>query len=153
MARSSLQRVQLDFWSGFAEWLRKNSDIRPPKPCQQAWVQFGIGHSGFHIGALITRASRLNGGAGTLGIQIELVMKSDEAKTHFKLLAARRTELEKAIGQPLVEHNDPAVESAKLWVRREIDFHDGKNWNACFEWLGRYLQTFKEVFGPIVKTI
>ncbi len=87
------------------------------------------------------------------GVQIELVMKSDEAKTYFRLLAAQRAELEKALGLPMHEHNDKKVKSAKFWVRREIDFLDHSKWPECFDWLGRYLLRFTEVFAPMIKKL
>lgn len=153
MSHSSLQAARLDFWTGFAAWLRKNSDIRPPKPCQHGFQRFSIGRSGFYIGALITRASRLNRSNSGPGVQIELVMDSAEAKTHLKRISALRPELEKKLGFDLREHNNPTAVSAKLWVRWEIDIYDEKNWPACFEWLGRHLQRFKEVFGPIALSL
>ncbi len=87
------------------------------------------------------------------GIQVELVMKSDEAKTHFKLLAARHAELEKAFGLPVYEHNGEKVMSAKLWVRHELDFLDHSKWPECFDWLGRYVWRFTEVFAPMIKKL
>ncbi len=84
-------------------------------------------------------------------IRVELVMSSENAKSHFESLMADREAIESEIGYPLVWHNLDETKSTKVCVRQSANTRDPEGWKEQSAWLLAKLEDFKRVFGPRVK--
>lgn len=146
------KRVQFEFWTGFKAFAEEKASLRVQKPSYQHWLSASIGRSGFHLSA-ITSAWNSVSETWSPEVRVELILDSPRAKQQFARLQESQEALQKKFDLPLTWHNPEGSKSCKIYVRQDGDFTDKSRWPELFAWLTRYLATFREVFGTIIKAL
>lgn len=146
------KQTQLRFWIAFKEFMEKNSHIRCQKPSPQHWMYHSIGRSGILLTSI---ASLWDSESKTQNpeLRVELTLAGKNAKQHFAALDANRDQIEKGIGCPLVWYNAEGTKSCRIYTRQNADFLNSELWPEQHQWLKEKLETFHEVFGPLVKNL
>jgi len=99
---SDTKKTQLEFWTGFMEFLGgRESKVRPTKPQPQHWASFSIGRSGFRLDAYALVRDR--------GIGVNLIIGGTNAKQYFHILANDRDTIESAIQYASSMARAPAI--------------------------------------------
>lgn len=150
---SPTKQAQLKFWTAFREhMLDKKSFVRCQKPAASQWTNHPLGRSGIHLSSVI---STWNTESNTYEpeIRAQVYIQNPNAKQEFALLEKRKTEIEAALGFPLVWHNPDNAALCKLYTRIDADFTNEALWPQQFEWLRTKLETMHRVFAPIVKDL
>ncbi len=80
-------------------------------------MNIGIGRSGFVLCAISSRWNSETNSYSSGEIRVDLVMSSENAKSHFESLVADREAIEAELGYPLVWHNLDETKSTKVCVR------------------------------------
>jgi hypothetical protein len=144
---SDTKALQLEYWTRFREYLlQSRSPIRPQKPYPQHWMNFGVGRSGFMLGAL------LNSMQDQIGV--ELFINAPESLAFFKLLEEQRTDIELAFGASLDWMELPAKKSCRIVLRRQgADPLDRAAWPEHMAWMREKLERLASVFGPRIRTL
>jgi hypothetical protein len=146
---SNTRRLQLDFWTAFKAWAESQSDLRLQKPLPQGWIASTIGRAYFHVNGIVsTWNSQLN--KELPQVRVELAITSQSAKEDFRRLKEQELAIQELIDIPLVWHSPEGNKSAKVYVATDLDFLDKEQWPAAFAWLAKYMQKFRDVFGPLI---
>jgi hypothetical protein len=147
------KKLQLEFWTIFKQFMTDNeSFIRCTKPLPQNWMNHSVGRGGFRLTSVASAwDSELNTYSGE--IRVELCIDHKESKKFFFLLKEQKNQIEEKIGEPLVWYCAEGVKMCRIYVRKSIDITNRDLWSECHSWLKRHLETFHEVFSPIVKDL
>lgn len=146
------KQTQLRFWMAFRDFMQKSSHIRCQKAYPQHWMNHSIGRTGFHLASI---ASLWDSETNTRNpeIRVELVLDGKDAKRHFVDLEADRAQIEKGIGFSLVWHITEEKNMCRIYVRQGADFLNPERWPELHQWLKEKLETFHQVFAPLVKNL
>lgn len=145
--------VQLQFFTAFRDYMEESgSFIRCQKPSPQHWMSHSIGRAGFSLSSV---ASAWNSEKSTWEpeIRVELVVHGKNAKHNFALLEQKRVQIETAMGFTLTWHNPENKNMCRIYARKDANFLDPNFWPEHHAWLKEKLETFYNVFGPMVKTL
>lgn len=143
---SEAQNRNFRFWKSFGDRIDElGSPIRKLKPGTDQWKNYALGRSGFQLTAYI------NGRDKRIGIIV--VINHVERKRDFDRLFQRRSEIETAIGSPLVWDERPNLKDCQIRLTRaDCDPTDETLWKDQQNWLIEKLVLFKKVFIPIIKS-
>lgn len=146
-ALTNTKLQQLEFWSEFHDYLAAcRSPIRPQKPYPQHWMNFGIGRTGFLLGALLHSPESWIG--------VELYLNDEDAKTYFRLLKAQKDAIEQELGFELIWLELPERKGCRILHRlTEVKPLDQDRWPEYREWMRRHLEKFNAVFRPRIRTL
>jgi len=151
---SKAKKLQLEFWSAFAEYLRFHSKvIRPTKPLPQHWMNIALGKAGAKLVAI---ASMFDSETGTFGqheLRTELEFFDENAKVYFTALEAEKDTIEKAIGAPMTWYNPEDKRVCRIYLRRTCNLEARESWPEQHAWLTGNLEKLYRVFGPRVKQL
>jgi len=139
--------LQLDYWTQFREYLQNNSKvIRPRKARAQHWASFSIGRSGFHLSATTNTRDGLIG--------VSLIIDGEHGKAHFHLLHERKDEIEDSFGQELDWQEKPDKQQSWVYLGNiKSDPWDRDNWESQHQWLCSKLETYHQVFSPLIRDL
>lgn len=146
------KRKQLEFWTGFKEYMDEHSHIRATKPLPQTWMNHSIGRTGF---GLSTIASTWNSDKNVYEpeLRVEFYIAVADAGLYFEALQTEKSQIESEIGEPLVWFAQPDRQTRKVYVRQSADFFNRSLWPQQHEWLRQRLERFHRVFGPRVRRL
>lgn len=144
---TDIKRLQLAYWSDFAELLLENNGrIKPTKPLPQHWMNFSVGRSNFTLQTFANTRDRM--------ISVGLFVLGSDAKPHFHLLHEERETIEREIGESLEWRLLPEKKESQIMLRwRDEDPADRGRWPAQHEWLLEKLEAFHESLAPKIKTL
>jgi hypothetical protein len=139
------KQLQQKFWMALIEKLAVAApNIRPQNPRPQHWLNNSIGRSGFGLNITAnTRDERLG---------VELWMPGANAKQHFAILTARKTEIEGKLGFELDWQELPDSKACRIatWCPN-ASIEDENRWDEYLDWLTQRLVKMDQVLRPIVK--
>lgn len=145
------KKLQLEFWQALRDYAAEHSKIKMPKPAPQHWASIGVGRSGFHLSAIVSYWNSVTNKAGS-EIRVDMILNSAQAKEHFQKLHELRSQLQSRIDLPL-EWRERGEKSARIFVRKDADFMNKQAWPEHFDWILMYLERFRDVFGPAIKSL
>ncbi len=144
---SDTKKTQLDFWTGFMEFLAgRDTKVRPTAPRPQHWASFSIGRSGFRLDAYaLVRDS---------GIGVNLIIGGDKAKQYFHVLSNEKAMIENAIGTSLQWRELPQYKESQVYTgARPADFTQHGRWPEFYRWLADMIDAYSRVFGPRIRQL
>lgn len=142
---SELKLVYQSYWEAFSSRLAaKQVRIRPRKPLPQHWLDFAIGRSGF------TLAASLNTAKGS--IRVELYLSGGDAKAHFQLLLAQRSQIDSEYAG-LHWDDLPDRLGARISVSRAANPTDRETWPQQHEWLTETFMAFDRLFRQRISQV
>jgi excisionase family DNA binding protein len=132
-------RIQLDYWTAFAEYLRRRkSFLNPPDPKAQRYMVLET-----------TRGCRLAASLHLKDSQIWVDLTLGRgAKRYFDRLEKDRDAIERQIGAEL--EWVPRSQGVESWIliRMRADATDRSDWARQHAWLLGYSEAFSRVFRP-----
>ena len=139
--------IQLEYWTGFSEYLiSRSSIVKPQKPYPQHWANYKIGKVGFVLGALLN--SREN------SIGIELYMNDNYAKAYFGLLSEQKESIHEQLGFTLHWMELPERKASRLLINlKDKDPFDKKAWPEYYAWMKEKLEKTDKVFRPRIREL
>lgn len=145
------KQLQLNFWRAFSEHLAANSRLKGTKPLPQHWMGHAVGRSGFGLTTICSTWSDESVETGE--VRVELLIDGADADAHYRLLAARREEIESSLAGALAWHRRDDTRQRKVYARRDADVANEDNWPEYFAWLQDRLEAFDSVFRPLVGSL
>ena len=146
-ALTETKAAQLQFWTELASYLQgRGSPLRPQKPLPQHWTNYGVGRSGFMLGAILNTADSL--------LAVEVNINDEQAKAYFAELLPMREEIEAELGFSLDWRELPDRKSCRLVLEKPVD--DPLNtalWPQYREWLKQKLEALDRVFRPRIRRL
>ena len=146
------QQMQLEFWTGFAEFVSRNGKtvkkINSPKPMSWLGVS-GVGKGGFYLYGVVSTWSDDNDHE----LRAELVISGDNATHYFDFLHQERERIEEDIGEELVWHNPIDVQQRKISSRLATRFDDPDRRTEQYSWLLDRLEALHRVLAPRVQAL
>jgi hypothetical protein len=144
-----LQRLQLAFWTAFAEVV-PDYGFSPRKAAPKNWYYLPIGTSRAKIVLTIEVRDQL------LGCKLSVDHSPvgtlpDAAEVICSRLAADRGEIEAELGFVDLDWGTPTV--SRIYRYRHAVLDESADWPQAFEWLGTTAGRFKRVFGPRVARV
>lgn len=149
---SDVKRKQLEFWTGFKDYMEEHSSIRCHKPAPQHWMNHSIGRSGFGLTSIASTWSSETQ-TNNPELRVEFYVSMAEARKYFEILETQKVDIETEIGQPLTWSTTPGKQTCRAYVRRSTNFLDHSQWPEQHEWLRENLEKFHRVFAPRVKQL
>ena len=149
---TELQRLQLDYWSAYRQFL-KEQGISAPKPLKQNWMTHPIGRSGFCLCSVISTWNSVSNTWDSSEIRMEFIVNHIDAKRYFAQFEAQRSDIDSEVGEGAIWHNPENSRQCKVGCRTSADIYDRNDWERQFQWLHEQLRRFQKVFGPRVKSL
>lgn len=140
---SDSKKFQFDFWNKFKDKLAKTKrvpSLQTPRP--QYWFDVSLGKSNIHI------SNTCNTDENTVGVRVYIGNKI--ADTMLPFLESKKTEIESAIGQPLVWNPNPDNRDKVIILLHPTDFNDPKKVDEALDWLVNYTIKFRDTFSKLV---
>lgn len=148
------KRLQLEFWTGFAEYLRTHAkNVRPTKPLPQHWMNIALGKAGVKLAAIASFFDNESGTFSNHEVRAEVVLFDADAKTYFVALEAEKADIEKAVGSPLTWYNPEDKTMCRIYLRRPCDLKARNLWTEQFAWLAESLERLHKGFAQRVKNL
>lgn len=146
-ASSERKEEYVRYWSAFGEYLAEHgSELRITRAIPKHVVSFGLGRTGFRLGAF--------GGWRDKYLVIDLRIQDQPGKPFFHLLYAQRVEIEHELGFPVEWLELPNLQRSRIELRQTgVDPEDGADWPRQHAWLAENLAKFDRVFRPRVAAL
>lgn len=145
---NELQQTQLAFWKGFHAYAEEHaSNTSPTNPTAKQWMGFAIGKSGVGRRAVV----RTGSSAQEPEIRAELVISRGNQAQRFGMLESEREDITQEFGSELLWHAPDDAKGKKIYVRREINWHDEARSEDCYAWLVEKLDRLYKVFHERVR--
>ncbi|MDQ3005788.1 MAG: DUF4268 domain-containing protein [Chloroflexota bacterium] len=138
--------LYLDLWMGFREYCKEQGTIfKVRKPRPQHWFSIAVGRSKFQISLTASMQNKRMG--------CEIYLRGKNAKTGFKLLSEKKSEIEAKTGaldwRELPDKQDCRIALFKY----EIDVRNRSNWSNAYSWYKEKAEIFYEAFAPIIRSL
>ena len=139
---------QREYWDAFHARLQSFggpvSGNRKAQP--QSWMNYGVGRTGFTLGASMNRIKKY--------VRTELYISGQEAKNYFEQLISRKEFIEDKLGftlewEPLPDRTDCR---AAVYLR-EANADQREDWDRQHEWLCQKINKLHAVLYPEVKRL
>jgi hypothetical protein len=143
---SDIKGLQLEFWSGFRQYVQENSRILQARKAQpQHWYEMQIGRSGFHISCTVnTREQR----AGC-----EVYINHQQSKRAFELLSKQKQVIETEFGEQLDWQPLPSKHACRIALYRDADVTNQDTWPGLYAWFTQKSETFHRAFSMRIKSL
>lgn len=146
-ALTEARAKQLKYWETFRDYLiEAGSPLRPQKPFPQHWTNYGVGRSGFVLGALLnTQGARIG---------VEVYVSHRHAKRAFRMLELQKSEIERELGFAMDWEYLPERKGCRIIHYRDgLDPMDEATWPEGMAWLKQRLETLNRVFRPRLRDL
>ena len=145
---SEIKIKQRKYWEKFHSVLDSTpgpiSGNRKPQP--QPWMNYGIGRSGFVLGAVMLRQKNQ--------IRAELYISGDEQKKFFALIEQQKEQIEEELGYSLEWEKLPTRRYCRISIcLNEVDPDNESDWPRQHEWLAKRLNEMHSAFSERIKTL
>ena len=138
---SETRRQQLEFWIEFEELVKSRGDeIRCQKPGPQTWMNSSLGRTWMTFACVISTSPP--------SVRVELCLDGDDAKAWFSLLENDSESIEEKVGEDLIWHNPSNKKSARVQIKKDLDFRNHSQREEAKQWLYDRLRIFHEVLKP-----
>lgn len=146
-ALTETRAKQLKYWQTFKDYLTDaGSPLRSQKPYPQHWTNYGVGRSGFLLGAL------LNSQEGRIGV--EVYINHSYAKQALRMLEEQKPEIEQKLGFKMDWEYLPERKGCRIIHFRDgLDPMDEANWPDAMAWMKQRLETLNRVFRPRLRDL
>jgi hypothetical protein len=151
-SRSDVKKLQLAFWSGYREYLLRNSNISTQAPAAKSFIHHPVALMKCHIHSV---ASTWNAQENKYGgeLRVELWLTGDLAKQQLAALQAEKTQIEKEVGEPLIWYNPADKKICRIYVRRTVELTAENQWPDFYQWLHHRVEVMQRVFAPRLKVL
>lgn len=140
---TEMQQLQLQYWKGLQGNLKERGVVRPQKPPAQSWTTYPIGKTGVWLGACVNSIKNR--------VWVEFVSSGPFAKVWYDQMHDKKEQIEQAIGKALEWHRMEGKKSSKIILPLEpADPTDEEDWSRQHSWLAERLESFDQVFRPLV---
>lgn len=152
---SDSQKLQLDFWTGFREYL---NDLEVPfkvgKPQPQNYMGAGLGRSGFGLNIVTSFYNNVDGTWDTHELRTELYLSSPNKNAQYETLFSRKDVIEQELNKDFTWFNDTELKSARIYVTKApVDLEDINQWPAYFKWLSQQMIDLDNYFRPMLASL
>ena len=137
------QKLRLELWTNFNNYLESKSDLRSSSPSTKSWHNHRYRPD---IGHFVTRASFFKDPE----VRVELYMQRRSAPEIFRKLQEHQDEIEQAFGTPLNWDEIEGRKARKIFIQKTWDFRDKDTWPDLFEWYEKNIQALKAALEPII---
>ncbi len=146
-ALSETKAIQLKFWTAFRDYLiNAGSPLRPQKPFPQHWTNYGVGRSGFMLGALLNSMENRVG--------VELYINHPDAKALFRLLERQKDEIEQNLGFSMDWEYLPDRKGCRIvHYRPSVDPLDESRWDDIRIWMKDRLERLDKALRPRIRNL
>lgn len=143
---SDTKGLQLEFWSGFRQYIQENSRILQARKAQpQHWYEMPIGRSGFHISCTVnTREER---------IACEVYIAHPQSKRAFDLLMEQKEGIEIEFGEKLDWQKLLSKHACRIVLYRDADVTDRGAWPELYRWQLEKSEAIYRAFSDRIRSL
>jgi hypothetical protein len=146
---TQVQKLQLEFWNGFKDYLRKNnSSIHSTKPFFNYMIHSPFGKSGFNLNSVFSTFNSESNSFDKGEVRVEFVISTENSKEIFDLMLKQKEKIELEFGADLKWSAKPEAKNRIIYISKTIDCNETERWEEYFAWLKDNLEKFKQVFSP-----
>lgn len=150
---SQRQKMQMEFWAGFRDYLASHSStVKATAPQPASFTNLSPGWPDIHLVAVASSVNRLHNASAPGEIRAEWAMHGDNGDIYFQALQTQKAAIERECGENLVWYNK-TPRKRSIFVRRDADLDDRSRWPEYFTWLQGKLEKLHQAFAPRVKAI
>jgi hypothetical protein len=149
---SEIKKLQLDYWTAFHQFMEESkSKVKCQKPSPQHWMSHGIGRSGFNLSSIASAWNNETNSYVTGEIRVDFNI-FDAAK-YYQKIEDQKVEIEKELDTKLFWSSKEGTKSGRVYIRKDADISDRKDWKNQHQWLKEKLEAFYTVFAPRIKAL
>lgn len=137
---TELRRKQLDFWTGFATYMKEqNSLIKCSRIQPHQCIVHPIGRKFFQLESHMNLSGVL---------RVELVTNDVRSKELMAVLKQKQNEIEQEMGFALVFYNPEDQRRGRIYIQKDADVKNQDEWMEHYKWLKETLEQFYKAFHP-----
>lgn len=153
-ALTEIQKLQLEFWNGFREFVEnQDSPFRPQKALPQHWINISSGRTGFKYNAIASFWDNESKSNEKHEIRAEMEIYDTNAEVFFNALRLENDQIEREMGESLIWYEKEGVNARRIFVRKTADLNQPELWPSYFVWLTEKITKLREVFGSRIKAL
>ena len=153
---SEVQRVQLEFWQGFYDYVSRQGQLinLTSSPRAQHYMAAGrIGRPRFLLYAIASTYSETAGWGGQ-ELRAELLIKQgDLSAQYYEQLRSQQAEIEREMDEKLTWSAPSDSTACKIYVRQDVNLYALEERNEQYEWLLGRLESFHRVFASRIRDL
>ena len=150
------QRVQLEFWKGFCEYVSRHGQtikLTANPPAQHRISAGGLGRTGFRLFAVASTYSETRRWKGQ-ELRADLDFSLGELSgQYYDVLLSQRPEIEREFGGELSWYNPEGSNTCKIYSRNDVDLYDPEARAEQFAWLLDQLERLRRVFAERIQEL
>ena len=134
--------LRQEYWNEFSKFMEANgSFLKVKNPSFRRYIHFAMGKSGIGLGASVEVWERR--------IKVYLWFSGDGHKEIFDEVKENCSERSTEIfGREIVWYRNEANNSSVIFIARNADYTDRKDWNNQFIWFKEHIEKFSNFFKP-----
>jgi hypothetical protein len=152
---SPIRLLQQEYWTAFNRFLvDSGSKLKWAPPGPKGFLSFALGRSGFGIWAIVALFNPVETSLYEGTIRAQLTIEHPESVGMFNALLARKDDIERQLGEPLVwmeVDEGQRRQRILLWTKGQIE--DRADWPRQHKWLKDKVERMHAVFLPIVREL
>lgn len=143
------QELQVAYWKEFDEIAaERGSRYRLSKPVARTHIDFGIGRTGFSLGAAVRMYRNEDAGA-----VVYLYISGADSSDYFELLERHRDAIEGELGLALNWEEKPDMKNSQVSLARLCDPSDTSTWPELQAWMLDTMEAFERAFRPRIRDL
>lgn len=116
-------------------------------------MNIALGHSKFRLAAIASLFDSVSETFGSNELRSEVVIDSENSKTHFSMLMEKTNEIESMVGEAMTWHNPSKKRMCRIFLRKPAVLTDRGKWPEYHAWLLEKLELLHRIFSPLVKQL
>lgn len=141
------RRLQLEWWTAFRDALLAAKALPSAQsPRGQYWYNVALGKQGYHL------SGTANVDECLIGVRVYMMHRYG-ADAALQQLLEHRTEIEQALGEPLIWNPNPEASDKVIMLQRKADIRIKDQWPEHLKWMVDAVVRLRKVFGPRIKAL
>jgi hypothetical protein len=141
------RRLQLEWWTAFRDALLAAKALPSAQsPRAQYWYNVALGKQGYHL------SGTANVDECLIGVRVYMMHRYGADSALHQLLE-HRSEIEKAVGEPLIWNPNPEASDKVILLQRKADIRIKDQWPDHLKWMVDAVVRLRKVFGPRIKAL
>ena len=150
---SATRQMQLEFWTGFREFMESESTIACSKPAPGAYMSHSIGIPRVEFLSVFSTWNTPTNSWAIGELRVELKFIGSSGQGLFERLAASSDDIERESGQKYAWHDQTEGTRPRVFVQRDAEVEDRDQWPEYRAWLKVEVERMVRFLVPKVKDL
>ncbi len=150
---SPTRQMQLEFWTGFSEYMESESSVACGRPRPWAYMGHGSGVPGIEVLSVFSTWNTPSNSMSIGELRVQMKFSGRSARALFEQLSASSDDIELESDQNYDWHDETGSVRPRVFVQRDAKIEDRDQWPDYHAWLKAEVERMFRVLVPKVREI